>query len=162
MLRKIRSMSISKQQDNHLMEKKFTELSLNTNSQENSLDDVDVELAICTKAVRNKFSKRKSSTQSKKKSFAAMCKEIELQIMDRGDVSIEKVVEQFLVEGSEIENKDGPYTADDYILIPNILNLIFCIFLIKTNIIIIIRRKKRKKGASKRRWFITKGERWIK
>ena len=35
--------------------------------------------------------------------------------MDRGDVSIEKVAEQFLVEGSEIENRDGPYTADDYI-----------------------------------------------
>ena len=44
-----------------------------------------------------------------------MRKEIELQIMDRGDVSIEKVAEQFLVEGSEIENRDGPYTADDYI-----------------------------------------------
>ena len=56
-----------------------------------------------------------SLTQSKKKSPAAMRKEIELQIMDRGDVSIEKVAEQFLVEGSEIENRDGPYTADDYI-----------------------------------------------
>ena len=32
-----------------------------------------------------------------------MQKEIELQIMDRGDVSIEKVAEQFLIEGSEIE-----------------------------------------------------------
>ena len=38
--------------------------------------------------------------------------------MDRGNVSIEKVVEQFLVEGSEIENRDGPYTADDYIPTP--------------------------------------------
>ena len=100
------------------MEKQFTELSLNTNSQENSLDDVDVELAICTKAVRHKSNKRKSSTQSKKKSPAAMCKEIELQIKDRGDVSIEKDAVQFLVEGSEIENRDGPYTADDYILKP--------------------------------------------
>ena len=44
-----------------------------------------------------------------------MRKEIELQIMDRGDVLIENVAEQFLVEGSEIENRDGPYTADDYI-----------------------------------------------
>ena len=35
--------------------------------------------------------------------------------MDRGDVSIEKVVEQFLVEEQEIENRDGPYIADDYI-----------------------------------------------
>ena len=76
---------------------------------------MDVELAICTKAVIHKFNKRKSSTQSKNKSPAAMSKEIELQIMDRGDVSIEKVAEQFLVEGSEIENRDGPYTADDYI-----------------------------------------------
>ena len=47
-----------------------------------------------------------------------MRKEIELQIMNRGDVSIEKVVEQFLVEESEIENRDGPYTADDYITTP--------------------------------------------
>ena len=38
--------------------------------------------------------------------------------MDRGDVSIEKVAEQFLVEGSEIENRDGPYTADNYIPTP--------------------------------------------
>ena len=35
--------------------------------------------------------------------------------MDRGDVSIDKVADQFLVEGKEIENRDGPYTADDYI-----------------------------------------------
>ena len=38
--------------------------------------------------------------------------------MDRGDVSIEKVAKQFLVEGSEIENRDGPYTADYYIPTP--------------------------------------------
>ena len=38
--------------------------------------------------------------------------------MDRGNVSIEKVAEQFLVEGSEIENRDGSYTADDYIPTP--------------------------------------------
>ena len=38
--------------------------------------------------------------------------------MDLGDASIEKVAEQFLVEGSEIENRDGPYTADDYIPTP--------------------------------------------
>ena len=44
-----------------------------------------------------------------------MRKDIEQQIMDQGDVSIEKVAEQFLVVGSEIENRDGPYTADDYI-----------------------------------------------
>ena len=38
--------------------------------------------------------------------------------MDRGDVLIEKVAEKFLVEGSEIENRDGPYTADHYIPTP--------------------------------------------
>ena len=35
--------------------------------------------------------------------------------MDRGDVSIEKVAKQFWEGRSEIENRDGPYTADDYI-----------------------------------------------
>ena len=80
-----------------------------------------------------------------------MRKEIDLQIMDRGDVLIEKVAEQFLVEGSEIENRDGPYTADDYIPTPKNIHADFCIVLIKTNTIIIMRRKKRKKGASKRR-----------
>ena len=77
------------------MEKQFSELNLNTNSQENSWDDMDVEQAICTKAVRNKSNKSTSLTQSKKKSPAAMRNQIELQIMDRGDVSIEKVAEQF-------------------------------------------------------------------
>ena len=38
--------------------------------------------------------------------------------MDLGDVSIEKIAEQFLVERPEIENRDGPYTADNYIPIP--------------------------------------------
>ena len=38
--------------------------------------------------------------------------------MDRGDVSIENVAKQFLVEGSEIENRDGLYTDDDYIPTP--------------------------------------------
>ena len=56
---------------------------------------MDVELTICTKAVRNKSSKHKSLTQLKMKSPAAMRKEIELQIMDRADVSIEKVDENF-------------------------------------------------------------------
>ena len=100
------------------MEKQFSELNLNTNSQDNSWDDFDVGQAICTKAVRNKSNKLQSLTQSKKKSPAAMCKEIELQIMDRGNVSIEKVSEQFYVEGSEIENRDGPYTVDDNIPTP--------------------------------------------
>ena len=69
---------------------------------------MDVELAICTNAVRNKYNKRTSLTQSKKKSPAAMRKEIELQIMDRGDVSIEKVADQFLVEGSDVAREMHP------------------------------------------------------
>ena len=59
------------------MEKQFWELNLNTNSQENSWDDMDVQQAICTKAVRNKSNKRTSLTHSKKKSPVAMRKEIE-------------------------------------------------------------------------------------
>ena len=45
--------------------------------------------------------------------------------MDRGDVSIDKVVEQFSVEGSEIENRDSPYTADDYIPTSKIIHADF-------------------------------------
>ena len=100
------------------MEKQFSELNLNTNSQENSWDDLDVEQAICTKAVRNKSNTLKSLIQSKKKSPAAMRKEIDLQIMDRGDVSIKKVAQKFLIEGSDIENRDSPFTADDNIPTP--------------------------------------------
>ena len=100
------------------MVKQFSELNLNINSMENSWDYIDVEQAICTKAVRHKSNKRKSLTQFKKKSPTAILKEIELQIMDRGDVSIEKVIEQFLVERSEIENRDVPYISDDYIPTP--------------------------------------------
>ena len=66
---------------------------------------MDAEQAICTNSVRNKSNKCKNLTQSKKKSFEAMRKEIELQIMDRGDASIEKVAKQFLVEGKEIEKR---------------------------------------------------------
>ena len=40
------------------------------------------------------------------------------KIMDRGEVLIEKVAKEFLVEGSQIENRDDPYTADDYIPTP--------------------------------------------
>ena len=35
--------------------------------------------------------------------------------MDRGDVSIEKVAEQFLVEDKEIEIRVGSYFVDDFI-----------------------------------------------
>ena len=56
---------------------------------------MDVGQIILTKAFRHKSNKRKILTQLKKKPPAAMRKEIELQIMDRGDVSIEKVAEQF-------------------------------------------------------------------
>ena len=48
------------------MEKQFSELSFNNNSQENPWDDMNVEQAICTKAVRHKSNKSKSLTQSKK------------------------------------------------------------------------------------------------
>ena len=96
---------------------------------------MNVEQAICTRAVRLKSSKRKSLTQSKKKSLAAMRKENEQQIMDRGDVSIEKVAEQFLVEGSKIENRDGLYTADDLIPIPknNSVDLLHFFIKVKHN-----------------------------
>ena len=63
---------------------KILKVDLNTNSEENSWDDMGVEQVICLKAVRHNSNKRKSLAQSKKKSLAAMCKEIELQIMDRG------------------------------------------------------------------------------
>ena len=54
-----------------------------------------------------------------------MRKEIELQIMDRGDVSIEKIAEQFLVEGSEIESRNGLYIADDDIPTPKNIHVDF-------------------------------------
>ena len=124
---------------------------------------MDVQQAFCTKAARNKSSIRKSLTQSKKKSPAAMHKEIELQIMDRGDVSIEKVVEQFLEERSEIENRDGPYTADDYIPTPkNIQDDFMNSFDHNEHYNYNEKEEEGKKGASKRGWFLAKGERWTK
>ena len=54
------------------MEKQFSELNLNTNSQENSRDDMDVEQKICTKASRNK-SNNKSLTHSKKINHQKLC-----------------------------------------------------------------------------------------
>ena len=63
-----------------------------------------------------------------------MRKQIELKIMDRGDVSIEKIAEQFLVEGSEIENINGPYTADDCIPILKNIPAYFLYSFSKTNI----------------------------
>ena len=47
-----------------------------------------------------------------------MREQIELQIIDRRDVSIEKVAEQFLVEGKEIKNRNGHYITDYYIPTP--------------------------------------------
>ena len=70
-------MNISKQKGSSLMKKQFSELYLNTNSQENSWNYMDAEQVICTKAVRNKSNKRKNLTQSKKKSPVAKRKEIE-------------------------------------------------------------------------------------
>ena len=54
---------------------------------------MDAEQVISTKAVRHQSSKHKSLIQSKKKSHTAILKKIKLQIMDRADVSIEKVAE---------------------------------------------------------------------
>ena len=76
--------------------------------------------------------------------------------MDQGDVSIEKVAEQFLVEGKEIENRDGPYTAGDYIPTPKNIQDDFLIVLIKTNTIIRMRRKKRKKEPQNKDDFLPK------
>ena len=47
-----------------------------------------------------------------------MRKQIQQKYWIKESISIEKVAEQFLVEGKEIENRDGPYTADDYIPTP--------------------------------------------
>ena len=44
---KVEALNISKNQGNSLMEIQFWELNLNTNSLENSWDDLDVEQAIC-------------------------------------------------------------------------------------------------------------------
>ena len=66
--------------------------------------------------------------------------------MDRGNVSIEKVAEQFLVEGKEIDSRDGLNIADDYIPTTKDAAAVYCIVLIKVNTIIIIRRKKKKRS----------------
>ena len=47
------------------METQFSELNLNTNSQESSSDDMDVEQAVCTRAVRNKSNKQKFNSVKK-------------------------------------------------------------------------------------------------
>ena len=85
--------------------------------------------------------------------------------MDRGDASIEKVAEQFLVEGSEIENRDGPYTADDYIPTPKNIPADFLhSFDQNENYNYNEKEEGRrgKKGASKRRSFLVKWERLTK
>ena len=89
-----------------------------------------------------------------------MSKEIELQIKDRGDVSIEKVVEQFLVEGSEIENRDGPYITDDYILTPNNIPVYFLHSFDQNKHYNYNQKEEKEKRVSKQRWFLAKGERW--
>ena len=97
--------------------KTILRVELNTNSQENSWDYINVEQAICTKAVRHKSNKQEFNSV-KKEIISSHAQGNWAKIMDRADVLIEKVTEQFLVEGSEIENRDGPYTADYYILTP--------------------------------------------
>ena len=76
--------------------------------------------------------------------------------MDRRDVSIENVAEQFLVEGSEIENRDDPILLMTIFLLQSILHMIFCIVLIKTNSIIIMRKMKRKKKPQSKDDFSSK------
>ena len=61
--------------------------------------------------------------------------------MDLINLSIENVAKQFLVEGKEIENRDGPFTTNDYIPTPNDIP-VDLMLLIKANSIIIIRGKK--------------------
>ena len=96
-----------------------------------------VEQTICTKVVRNKSNKRTSLTQSKKKSPAVMRKKIEMQIMDRGDVSIEK--------DRKLKIEMVLLLLITIFLPQRIFQLIFCIVLIKMNTIIIIRRNGGKK-----------------
>ena len=70
-----------------------------------------------------------------------MCKQIELKIMDRGNASIEKIAEHFLVEGSEIKNRNGPYTADE--CIPILKNIpAYFLHSFSQNEHILLRRKK--------------------
>ena len=77
--------------------------------------------------------------------------------MDRGDVSIEKVAEQFLVERSEIENRDGPYTADDYIPTPkNILADFLHSFDQNEHYIYNEKEEEKKRGASNKDDFSPK------
>ena len=85
-----------------------------------------------------------------------MSKEIELQIMDRGDISIEKVSEHFLVEWSKIENREGSYTVDDYIPTPKNIPAEF-LHCFNQNEHYNYNEKEEERD-SKRRWFLTKGE----
>ena len=73
-------------------------MNLNTNSQENSWGDMDVDQAICTKAVTNKSNKQKFNSV-KKEITCSHAQGNWAKIMDRGGFLIEKVAEQFLVEG---------------------------------------------------------------
>ena len=78
---------------------------------------MDVQQAICTRAVTNKSNKQKFNSL-KKENTCCHAQENWAKIMDRRDVLIKKVAKQFWVKGSEIENTDGSYTADDYIPTP--------------------------------------------
>ena len=64
--------------------------------------------------------------------------------MNRGDVLIEKVAEKFLVEGSEIENRDGLFIADDSIPTPKNIPTDFLHSFEQSKHYNIIRRKKKK------------------
>ena len=91
-----------------------------------------------------------------------MRKEIELQIMYREDVSIEKIAEQLLVQGSEFENRDNPNTADDNINIPKNIPADLLHNFDQSEYYSYNQKKEEEKWATKRRWFLTKVERWTK
>ena len=102
-----------------MIEKQFSEQNLNTNSQENSGDDMDVEQTICTKTVRHKSDKHKSLTQSK---------EITCSRAQRNWAANNELMRCLDWEGRwsifcwrlRNWNRDGPYTAIDYIILQGI------------------------------------------
>ena len=68
-----------------------------------------------------------------------------------------------MVEGSEIENRDGPYTTGDYI--PTSKNIpadFLHSFDQNEHYNYNEKEEEEKKRALKRRWFLSKGERWSK
>ena len=82
--------------------------------------------------------------------------------MDQGDVSIQKVVEQFLVEGKNTVNRDGPYTSDDYIPAQKDVPADLLHSFAQSEHYNYNQKKEEEKRASKWRWFLTKWEIYTK